>query len=508
MCIRDRYLDDHTFSTLSTLVYFNSVDIVDRLQGDASFLDTLFSALLDPSNSTERLSDLMGFLQEFCLLAKNLQVMARGQFYRKLLDHNLFKVLEKALSHVKRSLRLCAVDIANGLISQESHLCRAQMMQQTPKCALLGTLVEQLFADNDSGIKSQLSELIRSLLDPELMEGTSEKDDFLNLFYEAFMEPLVSCISSEQIVLDKMRDFRRKDTSGQAAKEQMDPDAALVSATQNQVCEILAFCVQHHGYRIKYFILRHNIVQKALQLVLKKGASSNAKYRRVAGNFLTLTVMRFVRACVGLKDEFYNRHLVKNNLFEPIMVAFQSNGNRYNLFNSAVIELVEFCRRENVKSLVAHLVTEHAEKFKGADYVSTFKDLVLKHEQNVDIERPSEDKESTKQTEQQQPWRRKAESDDESYFNESDDEDSEQPPALSTSDMQIGPSPPPNGRQNATLPSHAVPVKPAPTNLVGYPDEPRPTSPSLQFPAKTHSTSPSAQDCDGHITKKLKVDAS
>lgn len=497
-----KYLDDHTFSTLSTLIYFNSVDIVDRLQADATFLNNLFSALLDPSNSTERLSDLMGFLQEFCLLAKNLQVMARGQFYRKLLDHNLFKVIETALSHVQRSLRLCGVDIAHGLVSQESHLCRAHMMQQSPKCALLGMLVEQLFADNDSGIKSQVSELIRNLLDPELMEGTSEKDDFLNLFYEAFMEPLVSCVSSEQVVIDKMRDFRRKDKSGQCAKEQMDSDAALVAATQNQVCEILAFCVQHHGYRIKYFILRHNIVQKALQLVLKKGGSSSSQYHRVAGNFLTLTVMRFVRACVGLKDEFYNRHLVKNNLFEPIMVAFQNNGNRYNLFNSAVIDLVEFCRRENVKSLVAHLVEQHAQKFKGADYVSTFTDLVRKHEQNVDAERPNEEREGDKQQQQQQPWRRKAESDDESYFNESDDEDSEQPPALSASDMQIGPSPPQNGRPGA------APPPPKKVSLVGYQDEPRPTSPGIQFSDKARSTSPSAQDCDGHVTKKLKVDAS
>merc|ERR1712028_57485 len=110
------------------------------------------------------------------------------------------------------------------------------------------------------------------------------------------MEPLVSCVSMEQLVLDKMRDFRRKDVTGQCAREQMDSESALVLATRNQVCEILAFCVQHHGYRIKYFILRHNIVQKALQLVLKKGSSS-----RVAGNFLTLTVMRFVRACVALK---------------------------------------------------------------------------------------------------------------------------------------------------------------------------------------------------------------
>lgn len=500
-----KYLDDHTFSTLSTLIYFNSVDIVERLQGDDSFLDNLFSALLDPANTTARLSDLMGFLQEFCLLAKNLQLMARGQFYAKLLQRNLFGVIENSLAHTQRSLRLRGVDIASGLICQESHLCRAQMMKQSPKCGLLRQFVEQLFADNDAGVKGQLAELIRQLLDPELMEGTAEKDDFLNLFYEAFMEPLVSCISSEQMVLDKLTGFRSKDKSGQIAKEQMDSDQALIVATQNQVCEILAFCVQHHGYRIKYFILRHNIVQKALQLVLKKGNSN-----RVAGNFLTLTVMRFVRACVALKDEFYNRHLVKNNLFEPIMTAFQLNGNRYNLFNSVVIELVEFCRKENIKSLVAHLVEQHRDKFVSTDYVTTFTELIRKHEQNVHLDKPTENKESESKEQQQQPWRRKAESDDESYFNESDDED-DKPPALSTCDMDIdiGPKLPNGGFQSASAQPQPVLMNSgtAVPSLVGYQDEVRPKSPGLAtFPPK-HANSPSTQDTDGHINKKIKVDA-
>jgi len=544
-----KYLDDHTFSTLSTLVYFNSVEIVNRLQQDAAFLDAMFEGLLDPSNDNQRLKDLIGLLQELCAMAKNLQVIARGQFYRKLVDRNLFKVLEITVTHSVRSLRLSAVDIANGFISQESHLCRAHMMQQTQKCALLGLFVDQLFADNDAGMKCQLGELIEMLLDPERMEGTSEKDDFLNLFYEAFMEPLVSCVSMEQLVLDKMRDFRRKDPSGQCSREQMDSETTLVLATRNQVCEILAFCVQHHGYRIKYFILRHNIVQKALHLVFtqRKGHVN----RHVVNNQLTLTVMRFVRACVGLKDEFYNRHLVKNNLFDPIMKAFHANGNRYNLFNSSVIELVDFCRRENVKSLVAHLVESHRDKFSNADYVSTFKDLVRKYEQNIDSERPNEERETSQQQQQAQPWRRMQESDDDAYFNESDSEENvEPPPALSASDMavDIGPSPPPNNslqnkaggiktmnfdESNVQLtgwsPTSPTTTPSAPVNnICGAEQSPvavsdlvapsdavliPATSPGIPAVLTADELScpaqgPNTQDADGHITKRLKVDAS
>lgn len=52
-------------------------------------------------------------------------------------------------------------------------------------------------------------------------------------------------------------------------------------------------------------------------------------------------------SCV--QDDFYLRHLIKNNLLDPVMEAFFANGDRYNLLNSAVLEMVEFIRKENLK---------------------------------------------------------------------------------------------------------------------------------------------------------------
>ena len=47
---------------------------------------------------------------------------------------------------------------------------------------------------------------------------------------------------------------------------------------------------------------------------------------------------------VALKDDNYNRHIVKNNLFAPVVDAFFDNQGRYNLLDSAVIELFEFIK--------------------------------------------------------------------------------------------------------------------------------------------------------------------
>ena len=49
-----------------------------------------------------------------------------------------------------------------------------------------------------------------------------------------------------------------------------------------------------------------------------------------------------------MKDEFYNRYIVKGQLFDPVIATFKENGQRYNLLNSAIVELFEFIRAVSV----------------------------------------------------------------------------------------------------------------------------------------------------------------
>ena len=51
-----------------------------------------------------------------------------------------------------------------------------------------------------------------------------------------------------------------------------------------------------------------------------------------------------MRKVVGLKDDFYNRYIIKGDLFKPVVDAFVANGDKYNLLNSALIEIFEFIR--------------------------------------------------------------------------------------------------------------------------------------------------------------------
>ena len=54
--------------------------------------------------------------------------------------------------------------------------------------------------------------------------------------------------------------------------------------------------------------------------------------------------VRFIRKIIGMRDEFYNRHVISMNLFAPIVETFVKNNARYNLLDSAILEIFEFIK--------------------------------------------------------------------------------------------------------------------------------------------------------------------
>jgi protein phosphatase-4 regulatory subunit 3 len=95
--------------------------------------------------------------------------------------------------------------------------------------------------------------------------------------------------------------------------------------------------------------------------------------------------IRLFKTVVAMKDEFYNRHLVKYNLFDPIVSLFLANGPRYNLINSAILELFDFIRKENLKSLISHLIEKYGKELSQIKYVETMDLLILQYEKNRDF---------------------------------------------------------------------------------------------------------------------------
>lgn len=145
--------------------------------------------------------------------------------------------------------------------------------------------------------------------------------------------------------------------------------------------------------------------------------------------------MKFFRTCIGLLDDFYNRQILQNRYFEPILNILYETMHRDNLLNSACLELFEFIRRENTKAIIVHLGDNYRERLLQITYVDTFQILMLRYDQlqgfhpEMEATLFSNDRDTPptiySKVNGNHRWQGVKEMDptEEAYFNTSDDED-------------------------------------------------------------------------------------
>ena len=410
-----RSLDDNTFAALNQISYCNNVHIINALSADAKYLPQLRRKLAE-EREPDALLDATRLLHELCNTAKHMQLYHRTAFYRKFVENAFFGPLAACLVHELPALRLSSIEVLLASVHHEPALLRQFVLQQRPECEMMHALIRMISAPSCSGEKPQAKEVLCALLDPEGMEGR-EQDEFLNLFYEEFVHKLAQPVAGKVAPGIAPMNGAVAEMGEPAAEG----DGSEVLSARQHVCEMLCFCVSKHTYRIKYFILRNNILNKCLRIA------------RSRDKWLVLAVIRFFRTCVGLKDDFYNRYIVKNNCFATILRHLDENRHRDNLLHSAILELLEFVRRENVKVLVAHLAENYRDLLAQMVHCDVFKGLLLRHEQNEEYKNAGAARGpgAAGAPHAQPAGARRAfpdEEEDDAYFNDSDEEEEQRPP--------------------------------------------------------------------------------
>uniref|UniRef100_A0A8C5RM58 SMEK homolog 1 n=1 Tax=Laticauda laticaudata TaxID=8630 RepID=A0A8C5RM58_LATLA len=367
--------EENMLSTLHSFIFFNKVEIVGMLQEDEKFLTDLFAQLTDEATDEEKRQELVNFLKEFCAFSQTLQPQNRDAFFKTLSNMGILPALEVILGMDDAQVRSAATDIFSYLVEYNPSMVREFVMQEAQQnddvessvsihCSLSGLqdillinlIIEHMICDTDPelGGAVQLMGLLRTLVDPENMLATAnktEKTEFLGFFYKHCMHVLTAPLLAN------------------TTEEKPSKDDFQTAQLLALILELLTFCVEHHTYHIKNYIINKDILRRVLVLMASKHA------------FLALCALRFKRKIIGLKDEFYNRYIMKSFLFEPVVKAFLNNGSRYNLMNSAIIEMFEFIRVEDIKSLTAHVIENYWKALEDVDYVQTFKGLKLRYEQ-------------------------------------------------------------------------------------------------------------------------------
>ncbi|KFB43318.1 AGAP003402-PA-like protein [Anopheles sinensis] len=361
--------EDNMLNTLSSFIFFNKVEIVTLIQEDEKFLDDLFTMLTDPQTPDSKRRDSILFLKEFCNFSQYLQPQGKETFFKTLISLGVLPALEITLAINDKKTKEASIDILIAIVEYSPSIIRDYTLQQYNNSDsdedqnLINISIEQMLSDSEPelGGAVQLMGVLRILLDPENMlssSNKSEKSDFLNFFYKHSIQVLIAPLLRQTQTEKPVReDYHSVQLLG-------------------LVLELLAFCVEHHSYHIKNCIINKDLLRRILVLMSSRHT------------FLVLGALRFLRKIVALKDEFYNRrvvvHIVKGNLFKPVVEAFIRNNSRYNLLESAILELFEFIKLEDIKSLYTYFVENFGQNFEDVQYVQTFKTLRSKYDQQQD----------------------------------------------------------------------------------------------------------------------------
>ncbi|KAG8544105.1 hypothetical protein GDO81_023077 [Engystomops pustulosus] len=367
--------EDNFLSTLTSFIFFNKVEIVSMLQEDEKFLSEVFAQLTDESTDDDKRRELVNFFKEFCAFSQTLQPQNRDAFFKTLANLGILPALEIVMGMDDLQVRAAATDIFSYLVEFSPSMVREFVMQEAQQS-----------------------------------DDKTEKSEFLNFFYNHCMQVLTA-----PLLANTSEDKPEKDSSiGSTTGSTICPDNYQTAQLLALILELLTFCVEHHTYHIKNYIMNKDLLRRVLILM-------NSKH-----TFLALCALRFMRRIIGLKDEFYNRYIIRGNLFEPVINALLDNGTRYNLLNSAIIELFEFIRVEDIKSLTGHIVDNFYKSLESIEYVQTFKGLKTKYEQEKD--RQSQKLNSVPSILRSNRFRRDAralEEDEELWFNEDEEEEGE-----------------------------------------------------------------------------------
>ena len=139
-------------------------------------------------------------------------------------------------------------------------------------------------------------------------------------------------------------------------------DTGTNAVLLSHILDILSECIERHSYPIRNYIINKNLLARVLVLMTSSHGhlvlceSTLWVYTSTLYEMLQFcrvlstdccypshtAALRFCRRIVGLKDDFFNRYVIRNNLFSPIVKTMIANGQRYNLVNSAIIELFKF----------------------------------------------------------------------------------------------------------------------------------------------------------------------
>ena len=224
-----RYIDDISFGTIRELIMLNNIEIIGHIQSDTPFLQKLFqvcskdgssktgatcngvhtdSQSLATDGDTEAKAKIAGsakspadtvddrdvgarecgktgqscgedqqringflFLRELFDIVKPLQMMHQMSFFRALTTVGIFPILEGAIKSQDPIIVGASTEMLLSTLNHDASMLRSYIINESSQpTGLLSSLIHGLLHYQDVGLKAQMADIVRFLLDSTAIE--------------------------------------------------------------------------------------------------------------------------------------------------------------------------------------------------------------------------------------------------------------------------------------------------------------------------------------------------
>jgi hypothetical protein len=165
---------------------------------------------------------------------------------------------------------------------------------------LLQRICARLIGDNEESVQLTCLEILKTVLDPTRMDDT--KEELLGIFYDHYIALIVDSLTRSPLTESGggVDALPGDEFSLQYAMDHQGRGA--MRSSQVHVLDLLCFAVEHHTYRIKYYVLRQNVVGVAFSLL------------KCPQRYVQLAAIRFAATCIKRNENFYNRYVVAGSV--------------------------------------------------------------------------------------------------------------------------------------------------------------------------------------------------
>ncbi|KAG7196023.1 Platinum sensitivity protein [Scheffersomyces spartinae] len=380
--VLSRFLEDQAFHIIQSLIYTNQVNIIEYLAKSelVKYLMSMYQVLDGYTNDdgvhVETKRDGIRMLHQYVLIAKSLQGKQRIAFFSALIKGGLFDMINFALNDDLSEIRILGTELIVVIIELDVSLvntlhhpgeesgdliiddgnckeieepdpniprCKGVNLRLSDDMTLIKIFTKLMKRDQNPGLKIQVFEALRILLDPETVQAPlwcdsersnddivtgilNGKDDTEEVnhggvntsnYFKAFYEQVAPELFESLIKLSQSNDLSPR----------LFQDHLLLQ----QLCDLIVYCCGEHDTLLsRPFFLVNDIVLGVSKILISKCKTS-----------LKLSAVRCIRCLVLLNDDLYCQYIITKPVLHNFFIFFQEVVHRNNLANSSCLDFLD-----------------------------------------------------------------------------------------------------------------------------------------------------------------------